>query len=107
MPVPVWDWDVADASDCRPTLRDFWKLHPDAEQPLKAWFEEASKASRTQPSNIKAQYGSASILKNRRIVFNIKGYDYRLIVAIAYRLQVSYVKLAGTHREAVECMKDQ
>lgn len=82
------------------TLRDFWKLHPDAEQPLKAWFEEASKASWTQPSDIKAQYGSASILKNRRVVFfNIKGNDYRLIVAIAYRLQVVYVKFVGTHKE--------
>jgi mRNA interferase HigB len=81
------------------TLRDFWKLHPDAEQPLKAWFEEATKASWAQPSDIKAQYGSASILKNRRVVFNIKGNDYRLIVAIAYRLQVVYVKFVGTHKE--------
>ncbi|CAH1748701.1 Addiction module toxin RelE [Thauera humireducens] len=81
------------------TLREFWKLHPDAEQPLKAWFEEVTKASWTQPSDIKAQYGSASILKNRRVVFNIKGNDYRLIVAIAYRLQVVYVKFVGTHKE--------
>ena len=81
------------------TLRDFWKLHPDAEQPLKAWFEEVTEASWTQPSDIKAQYGNASILKNRRVVFNIKGNDYRLIVAIAYRLQVVYVKFVGTHKE--------
>ncbi|NMG55923.1 type II toxin-antitoxin system HigB family toxin [Aromatoleum aromaticum] len=81
------------------TLRDFWRLHPDAEQPLKAWFEEAAKASWTQPSDIRAQYRSASILKNRRVVFNIKGNDYRLIVAIAYRLQVVYVKFVGTHKE--------
>lgn len=81
------------------TLRDFWTLHPDSEQPLKAWFEEATKASWTQPSDIKAQYGNASILKNRRVVFNIKGNDYRLIVAIAYRLKVVYVKFVGTHKE--------
>lgn len=80
-------------------LRDFWKQHPDAEQPLKAWFEEASKAAWTQPSDIKAQYLSASILKNRRVVFNIKGNEYRLIVAIAYRLQIVYVKFIGTHRQ--------
>jgi mRNA interferase HigB len=78
-------------------LRAFWQQHPDAEQPLKAWFEEASKASWTQPSDIKAQYRSASILKNRRVVFNIKGNDYRLVVAIAYRLQILYVKFIGTH----------
>lgn len=65
--------------------------HPDAEQPLKAWFEEASKAAWTQPSDIKVQYRSASILKNRRGVFNIKGNDYRLVVAVAYRLQIVYV----------------
>ncbi|MBL8330869.1 MAG: type II toxin-antitoxin system HigB family toxin [Rubrivivax sp.] len=78
-------------------LRGFWLQHPDAEQPLKAWFEEASKASWTQPSDIKAQYRSASILKNRRVVFNIKGNDYRLVVAVTYRLQIVYVKFIGTH----------
>lgn len=79
------------------SLRAFWLQHPDAEQPLKAWFEEASKATWTQPSDIKAQYRSASILKNRRVVFNIKGNDYRLVVAVAYRLQVVYVKFIGTY----------
>ena len=81
------------------SLRAFWLQHPDAEQPLKAWFEEASKASWTQPSDIKAQYRSASILKNRRVVFNIKGNDYRLVVAVAYRLQIVYVKFVGTHHQ--------
>jgi mRNA interferase HigB len=52
-----------------------------------------------QPADIKAQYRNASVLKNRRVVFNIKGNDYRLIVAIAYRLQVVYVKFVGTHKE--------
>jgi mRNA interferase HigB len=79
------------------TLRAFWKLHPDAEQPLKAWYEEASNASWAQPADIKAQYRSASVLKNRRVVFNINGNDYRLIVAIAYKLQIVYVKFVGTH----------
>ena len=80
-------------------LRNFWKQHPDAEQPLKAWYEEATNAAWTQPSDIKGQYRSASVLKNRRIVFNIKGNDYRLIVAIAYKLQIVYVKFVGTHKE--------
>ncbi len=73
--------------------------HPDAEQPLKAWLEEATNASWTQPSDIKERYRSASILKNRRVVFNIKGNDYRLVVAIAYKVQVVYVKFVGTHKE--------
>ena len=81
------------------TLRAFWERYPDAEQSLKAWYEEVSTASWMQPADIKAQYRSASVLKNRRVVFNIKGNDYRLIVAIAYRLQVVYVKFVGTHKE--------
>ena len=81
------------------TLRAFWQRHPDAEQPLKAWYEEATSATCTQPADIKARYRSASVLKNRRVVFNIKGNDYRLIVAIAYRLQIVYVKFVGTHQE--------
>ena len=56
-------------------------------------------ASWSQPADIKAQYRSASVLKNRRVVFNIKGIDYRLIVAIAYKLQIVYVKFVGTHKE--------
>ena len=81
------------------SLRNFWARHSDAEQPLKAWYEEATQANWTQPAQIKAQYGSASILKNRRVVFNIKGNDYRLVVALAYKLQIVYVKFIGTHAE--------
>ncbi|WP_288093862.1 type II toxin-antitoxin system HigB family toxin [Thiomonas sp.] len=81
------------------TLRAFWARYPDAEQPLKAWYEEATSARWTQPADIKAQYRSAGVLKNRRVVFNIKGNDYRLIVAIAYKLQIVYVKFVGTHKE--------
>lgn len=95
--VPFWDYSVAVRVIAVASLRAFWLQHPDAEQPLKAWFEEASKASWMQPSDIKAQYRSASILKNRRVVFNIKGNDYRLVVAVAYRLQIVYVKFIGTH----------
>lgn len=65
---------------------------------MKAWYEEATNAAWAQPADIKARYRSASVLKNRRVVFNIKGNDYRLIVAIAYRLQVVYIKFVGTHK---------
>ena len=81
------------------TLRDFWTTHPDSEQPLLAWFDEASKAMWTQPVDIKVHHARASILKNRRVVFNIKGNDYRLIVAVAYKLGVVYVKFIGTHKQ--------
>lgn len=81
------------------TLRQFWETHPAAEHPIKAWVDEANQATWAQPSDIKAQYRSASILKSRRVVFNIKGNEYRLIVAIAYRLGIAYVKFIGTHVE--------
>lgn len=81
------------------TLKDFWDEHPDAGQPLKAWVDEAVKANWRTPAEIKEQYRSASILKNRRVVFNIKGNDYRLIVAIAYQRGWMFVKFIGTHRK--------
>ena len=81
------------------TLRAFWGRYPDAEQPLKAWYEEATSSTWTQPADINAQYRSATVLKNGRVVFNIKDNDYRLIVAIAYKLQIVYVKFVGTHKE--------
>jgi len=81
------------------TLRDFWAVHPDSEQSLLAWFDEVSKATWARPVDIKASYASASILKNRRAVFNIKGNDYRLVVAVAFKLGVVYVKFIGTHKQ--------
>ena len=82
-----------------PTLRDFWAQHPDAEQALKAWLDETRQANWQRPSDIKASYRSASILKGRRVVFNIKGNDYRLVVAVAFQLGVVYVKFVGTHAQ--------
>jgi len=99
--VPIWDYARCMRVIAVSTLRAFWERHPDAEQPLKAWYEEATSATWRQPADIKVQYRSASLLKNRRVVFNIKGNDYRLIVAVAYKLQIVYVKFVGTHREYV------
>lgn len=81
------------------TLRFFCEKRPAAEAPLKAWFNEVSQATWEQPSDIKAQYRSASVLKNRRVVFNFKGNNYRLIVSIAYKLGIVYVKFIETHAE--------
>ncbi|PKO90080.1 MAG: addiction module toxin RelE [Betaproteobacteria bacterium HGW-Betaproteobacteria-12] len=80
-------------------LRAFWEKHPDAEQALKSWADEAKKSCWAQPAEIKEQYRNASILKNRRVVFNIKGNDYRLVVSVAYQYQAVYVKFIGTHKE--------
>jgi mRNA interferase HigB len=64
-----------------------------------AWIDEARKASWSTPSDIKAHFASASILKSRRVVFNIKGNDFRLIVAVAYRFGAIYIKFVGTHKQ--------
>ena len=79
-------------------LRAFWEKNPDAEQPLKSWVDETRKAHWSLPAQIKEQYRSASILKNKRVVFNIKGNDYRLVVSVAYQYQAVYVKFIGTHK---------
>jgi mRNA interferase HigB len=81
------------------TLREFWDIHPDAEQHLKAWVGEARAAVWRTPHDVKQHYGNASIIGNRRIVFNIKGNHYRLIVACAFRFGALYVKFVGTHAQ--------
>ena len=73
--------------------------HADAEQPLKAWLDEAKAAHWRLPSDIKARYAKVSILKSRRVVFNIKGNDYRLVVAVAYQFSAIYIKFVGTHKQ--------
>ena len=82
-----------------PPLLNFTMKHPDAKQSVLAWCNEVKKARWSQPADIKAHYASASILKNRRVVFNLKGNDYRLVVAIAYNLGFVFVKFIGTHAE--------
>ena len=80
-------------------LRSFWRKYPDAEQPLLAWVDEVKNARWSRPDQIKKQYRNASILKDRRVVFNIKGNDYRLVASVAYRYQAVYVKFIGTHTD--------
>jgi mRNA interferase HigB len=80
-------------------LREFWVKFPDTEQHLKSWVDEVKQANWTQPADIKEKFRSASILKNRRVVFNIKGNDYRLIVSVAYRFGAVYIKFIGTHAQ--------
>jgi mRNA interferase HigB len=80
-------------------LRDFWKKHPDAEQPLRAWHDEAKTADWKTPADIKAKYRSASILRAGRVIFNFGGNKYRLVVKINYPFHVVYIRFIGTHRE--------
>lgn len=83
----------------RRTLREYWEQHPDAEHVLQAWYNDAKEATWISPSDIKQTYVTASILLNNRVVFNIRGNQYRLVVAINYAYNVVYIRFVGTHQE--------
>ena len=83
----------------RKTLLSFWTKHPLAEQPLKAWFDEAKNDVWGSPNDIKYHYKSASIIDAKRVVFNIKGNDYRLVTDIEYHLGIIFIVWIGTHAE--------
>ena len=85
----------------RRTLVEFFQQpgYQDAKGPLEAWYYEAKDAQWASPADIKAQYGSASILKDNRVVFNIAGNKYRLVVRINYDSKTVFVRFIGTHRE--------
>lgn len=80
------------------TLREFWEQHPDAEEPLLAWYREVQKEDWNSPAKVKEKYRSASSVGDR-VVFNIKGNNYRLVVRINYAFRVVYVRFVGTHRQ--------
>ena len=81
------------------TLREFWEKHSDAEQYLKTWFETAKTSNWKSPNDIKNVYANASILIDNRVVFNIKGNSYRLIVKFNYERQWAFIRFIGTHAE--------
>ena len=83
----------------RKALKDFAARCPDAEGQLDAWFHEAKKARWQTPADIKAKYGSASILKDSRVVFNICGSKHRLVVKISYKNGIILIRFIGTHGE--------
>jgi len=83
----------------RKHLMNFWRVHPDTEQPLKAWYDEVAHASWKRPQDIKNQYRNASFIAGNRVVFNIKGNAYRLVVAVTYSFGAVYVKFIGSHAE--------
>jgi len=83
----------------RRTLRDFWKKHPDAEQALCAWYHDVKLARWKTPTDIRRIYANASFVGNHRVVFNLRGNTYRIIVAINLDYGIVYIRFVGTHRE--------
>jgi len=83
----------------RKRLKELAARHPEAKAELDAWFQEAESVTRANPRQLKTQYGNASILKGSRVVFNICGNKYRIVVKINYPYSIVYVRFAGTHQE--------
>ncbi len=81
------------------TLRKYWEKHPTSEQYLKTWYDTVMSSDWETPNDIKQTYANASILKNRRAVFNIKGNSYRLIVKFNFEKQWAFIRFIGTHTE--------
>lgn len=84
------------------TLRQFWENHPrgaEAKTPLQVWHSVVEEADWAAPADVKETYGDASILKNSRVVFNIAGNKFRLVVRINYPYRVVYIRFVGTHAE--------
>jgi mRNA interferase HigB len=84
------------------TLKAFWSSHPerrDAEAPTLVWYRSVLKANWSKPSDVKAQFGTASILRDGRAVFDIAGNKYRIVVWINYAYRVVYVRFIGTHKQ--------
>ena len=81
------------------TLRLFWEQHPDAQQALQVWYRDAKRATWHTPADIKNVYRNASIVGNNRVVFNIRGNQYRLVVAINYAHGIVYIRFIGSHHD--------
>ena len=81
------------------TLKGFWGKNKDAEVPLKVWFRITQKADWADSKQLKATFGNASIINVNRIVFNIKGNKYRLVVHIIFKTKTGYIRFIGKHCE--------
>ena len=81
------------------TLIAFWEKHPETEQYFKTWYDSVLKANWFSPQDVKNTFGSASILKSNRVVFNIKGNKYRLIAKVNYEKQWLFILFIGTHND--------
>jgi len=80
-------------------LRIFWEKHANSEQYLKTWYETTRISDWHSPKDVKKVYANASILSNNRVVFNIKGNTFRLIIKFNYKRQWSFIRFIGTHAE--------
>jgi mRNA interferase HigB len=106
---PIWEIDLVSRFGksyfdgvqivSRSTLEAFWELHCDAETPLRAWYAAVAKAVWTRPADVRAQFGTADFVGDNRVIFDIGGNKYRLVVHVSYRFRALLVKFVGTHAD--------
>ena len=101
MLLPSWDQYILSSVRVisRKTLKEFWERHPDVRQPLQAWYDDAKRSMWTSPADIRTVYRNASFVGSNRVVFNLKGNSYRLVVAIRYEYGIVFIRFVGTHQE--------
>jgi mRNA interferase HigB len=83
----------------RRALRDFWAIHADARQMLQARYADVKQADWKAPADIKRAYHTASFIANNRVVFNLRGNKYRVVVAVQYQFKIVFIRFVGTHQE--------
>ena len=97
--LPLYQISPMERIFAKSTLREYWEMHPDSEQHLKTWYDTVLNADWKTPNEVKSTYANASILKNNRVVFNIKGNSYRLVAKFQFEKQWVFIKFVGTHAE--------
>jgi len=85
----------------RKKIREFWSTphYCDSQRPLKSWYRDVKEADWRTPGDVKKQFRSASIIAGNRVVFNIAGNKYRLVMKFNYPYKIGYIRFIGTHKQ--------
>lgn len=81
------------------TLKAFWEKHADAEVPLRTWYKIVEKLDWKDAHDVKSTYADASIISSNRVVFNIKGNKYRIVVYVIFKYRKMFIRFVGTHQQ--------
>ncbi len=97
---PYWEYCVAMQVIAKATLREFWERHPQAKSPLSLWHAAVSKVEWNGPADVKRMFGTkVDFVADNRLIFDISGNKYRLIVHVAYEYRRVLIKFVGTHAD--------
>ena len=80
-------------------LREFWQKYPDSEEQLKPWFQEAEKGNWPNPNYVKDEFPKSRLISGNRVIINIRGNNYRLVIRVNYKYGMIWIRFVGTHKE--------